>query len=334
MSRNTASFGLVLSNRGVMIGATTIQEMVQMAQQVDETGVWDSVWVGDSILAKPRVDALVLLAALAGQTRRVRIGAACFASTPLRPALLLASQWCSLDALSGGRTIFIACQGRNVHGGGSFAEEYAAFHIDPKTRSRRLEEAVEILRRLSSEEHVSYQGTYNQFSDVTILPRPVQQPIPIWVVADFNLAKPALQERAMRRVATYGDGWMTAVGTPETVAAGIQTLHQYAQEAGRVLPETFEVGMYYNLHVNEDRGAAFEESREFLKRYYGEDYSREFLEAYWLASGSPEQCADRLRNLINAGVTHLILRITGFDQQQQFERVTTEVLPPLREAIS
>jgi hypothetical protein len=115
--------------------------------------------------------------------------------------------------------LFIACQGRNVHGGGSFTEEYAAFHIDLATRGPRLEEAVEILRRLSSEGHVSYQGTYNQFSDVTVLPRPVQQPIPIWVVADFNLAKPALQERAMRRVARYGDGWMTAVGTPETVAA-------------------------------------------------------------------------------------------------------------------
>ena len=73
MSRNTASFGLVLSNRGVMIGTTTIQEMLQMARQVDKAGIWDSVWVGDSILAKPRVDALVLLGALAGQTRRVRI---------------------------------------------------------------------------------------------------------------------------------------------------------------------------------------------------------------------------------------------------------------------
>jgi len=329
MSRSTARFGLVLSNRGVMIGATKSEEMLRMARQVDATDVWDSVWVGDSIFAKPRVDALVLLGALAGQTRRVRIGAACFASTPLRAALLLAYQWCSLDVLSGGRTIFIACQGRNVHGGGSFTEEYAAFHIDPTTRGPRLEEAVEILRRLSSEEHVSYQGAYNQFSDVTVLPRPVQQPIPIWVVADFNLATPALQERAMRRVARYGDGWMTAVGTPETVAAGIQRLHKYAQEQGRVLPLAFEVGMYYNLHVNEDRDVAFEESRDFLRRYYGENYPREFLEPYWLASGSPEQCADRLRSLIDAGVTHLILRITGFDQQQQFERVTTEVLPRL-----
>ena len=65
-----------------------------------------------------------------------------------------------------------------------------------------------------------------------------------------------------------------------------------------------------------------------MRLYYGENYPREFLEPYWLAFGSPEQCADRLRSLIDAGVTHLILRITGFDQQQ-FERVTTEVLPRL-----
>lgn len=133
MCRNHAKFGLLLTNRGVMMGATNIEEMLRMAKQVDEAAVWDSVWVGDSIFAKPRVDALVMLGALATQTSRVKIGAACFASTPLRPALLLAYQWCSLDLLTGGRTIFIACQGRNVHGGGKFADEYAAFHIDPAT---------------------------------------------------------------------------------------------------------------------------------------------------------------------------------------------------------
>ena len=121
-----------------------------------------------------------------------------------------------------------------------------------------MEEAVEILRRLSAEEHVSYQVVYNQFSDITIQPRLLQQPIPIWIVSDFNLAEPKLMERAMRRMAKYSDGWMTAVGTPETVAAGIQALHQYAQEEGRALPPTFEVGMTYNVHVNEDRDLAFE----------------------------------------------------------------------------
>src|SRR5579875_2936331 len=116
-------FGLTLPNRGVIIGATTVEEMYTLAQQADEAG-WDSVWVGDSILAKPRLDAVVLLGALAARTKRVKLGVACMASTPLRDPLLLAYQWCCLDLLSGGRTIFAACQGAK-EGGGKFEEEFA-----------------------------------------------------------------------------------------------------------------------------------------------------------------------------------------------------------------
>jgi alkanesulfonate monooxygenase SsuD/methylene tetrahydromethanopterin reductase-like flavin-dependent oxidoreductase (luciferase family) len=84
-------FGLTLPNRDVIIGATTVEEMFVLAQKADAAG-WDSVWVGDSLFAKPRLDALVLLGALAACTRRVKLGPACFASTPLRDALLLAYQ--------------------------------------------------------------------------------------------------------------------------------------------------------------------------------------------------------------------------------------------------
>src|SRR5215471_9465810 len=116
MTDRTVRFGLTLPNRGVIIGATTVEEMLSLAQRADDAG-WDSVWVGDSIFAKPRLDALVLLGALAAKTKRVRLGPACFASTPLRNALLLAYQWCSLDFLSQGRTIFVACQGAPGAGG-------------------------------------------------------------------------------------------------------------------------------------------------------------------------------------------------------------------------
>src|SRR5580692_6846784 len=75
--------------------------MLQLAADAESSG-WDSVWVGDSIFAKPRLDAMVLLGAIAARTTRLRIGPACFASTPLRNALLLAYQWASLDFLSGG----------------------------------------------------------------------------------------------------------------------------------------------------------------------------------------------------------------------------------------
>src|SRR5260221_7175613 len=95
MSDQKVRFGLTLPNRGVIIGATTVEELLALTEQAEEAG-WDSVWVGDSIFAKPRLDALVLLAALAARTRRVKLGPACFSSMPLRNALLLAYQWCCL----------------------------------------------------------------------------------------------------------------------------------------------------------------------------------------------------------------------------------------------
>ena len=93
-----------------------------MAEWAESAG-WDSLWVGDSIFAKPRLDAIALLGALAARTKRVRLGPACFASTPLRHALILAYQWASLDFMSGGRTVFVACQGQ-PEGGGAFDQEF------------------------------------------------------------------------------------------------------------------------------------------------------------------------------------------------------------------
>ena len=161
---------------------------LQLAGDAESAG-WDSVWVGDSIFAKPRLDAMVLMAAIAARTKRVRIGPACFASTPLRNALVLAYQWASLDFLSGGRTVFVACQGKPKPGGGDFEKEFAHFEIEPSSRMRRMEEVIEILRLTSSREKVDYEGQYWRFRNLTVLPRPVQQPVPIWVTANPDLKK-------------------------------------------------------------------------------------------------------------------------------------------------
>src|SRR5262247_224444 len=167
MTESRVKFGLTLPNRGVVIGATIVAEMLQLAADAESEG-WDSVWVGDSIFAKPRLDAMVLLGAIAARTTRVRIGPACFASTPLRNALLLAYQWASLDFLSGGRTIFVACQGQAEPGGGAFEKEFAHFGIEPSSRMRRIEEAIEILRLASSRENVEYNGQYWRFRNLTV----------------------------------------------------------------------------------------------------------------------------------------------------------------------
>ena len=138
---STTKFGLTLSNRSVVLGMSDVPAMLDLARAADAASVWDSVWIGDSIFAKPRLDAMVALGGLAAVTERVKLGVGCMASTPLRDALLLAYQWASFDFMCNGRSIFVACQGQREAGGGKFAEEFAAFGIDPASRSGRMEEA-------------------------------------------------------------------------------------------------------------------------------------------------------------------------------------------------
>src|SRR6202008_2893213 len=233
---------------------------------------------------------------------RVRIGPACFASTPLRNALVLAYQWASLDFLSGGRTVFVACQGQPGPGGGAFEKEFAHFGIEPSSRMRRMEEAIEILRLTSSREDVDYDGQYWRFRNLTVLPRPIQQPIPIWVTANPDLKKRRNVEQSYRRVARLGDGWMTTFKSPEDVQTSLAMIRGYSREMGHELKPDFEVAIYHNINVNEDRDGAFAESKRFLDSYYSVDYRQDMLRL-WVAAGSPTQCVQSLQRYVDAGAT-------------------------------
>ncbi len=319
-------FGLILPNRGPVIGATTVGEMFELAELAD-AGPWESLWVGDSLLAKPRLDAITFLGALAARTKRVRLGVSCMASTPLRDPLLLAYQWSSLDYLSGGRTVFVACQGGGP-GSGDFAHELATFGVKRDSRMRRMEEAVEILRLTSTAEHVSYEGLYTRFSDVTIAPRPVQQPLPIWIAANPDLTKPRNVDTAYRRVARLGDGWQTTHTSPDDVRRSLAFIERYAAEIGRPMSPSFEVSVCSNICVNDDREAAFAEAKRFLDLHSDADYTPEFL-ANWVAAGSASDCRAYLSRFIDAGATTILLRMSTFDQREQFRVVTDEVITPL-----
>ncbi|MGH8012475.1 MAG: LLM class flavin-dependent oxidoreductase, partial [Candidatus Binataceae bacterium] len=176
-----------------------------------------------------------------------------------------------------------------------------------------------------SHEHADYEGQYNRFRDVTVLPRPVQQPLPIWVVSNPDLKKKRNAESGYRRVARLGDGWMTTWKSPAEVRTSIQMIRQYAREQGRTLPADFEVCIYYNINVNENRDSALEESKRFLDTYYSVNYHRAMLES-WVAMGSPAQCIDSIRAYVEAGATTITLRLTGYEQERQFKRVTEEVI--------
>ena len=115
----SATIGFTLPQRGVFFGVTTMAEMLTLAAKADASPFFGSVWVGDSLGAKPRPDSLTLLGALASVTKRLRLGVGCMASFPVRDPLVFAYQWGTLDLLSSGRMLLAACTG--LVGGGASA---------------------------------------------------------------------------------------------------------------------------------------------------------------------------------------------------------------------
>src|SRR5574341_858814 len=106
-----ALFWLTLANRGVIIGAVTVPQLFDMAKRGEDSGAFSAVWGGDSLLAKPRLESIALLSALAAITNRVKLAVGCMATFPQRHPALLAQQWASLDVISGGRSWLAVCLG-------------------------------------------------------------------------------------------------------------------------------------------------------------------------------------------------------------------------------
>ena len=316
-------FGLTLPNRGVLFGATTAEQMLQLAEVADRSELFQSVWVGDSLLGKPRMEAIALLCGIAARTNRVRLGAACLASFVLRDPVLLAYQWASMDLLAQGRTVLVGCTGIVTQAGGKLEAEL--YGVTPRDRVRRLIEWIELIKRLWTEDNVTFEGEYYRCSNITIQPKPAAKPRPpIWIASNAR-GTPELIARTHRRVARRADGWQTSLSAPDDVRWRIADIRQKAAEMGRD-PASIEIHLYHNINLNEDREAALQESKRFLDTYYEEDTPWERINT-WVAAGSPDQCVEHLRVYKEMGVDEVALRITSWNQQAQLDRVMREVLP-------
>ncbi|MGO9602707.1 MAG: LLM class flavin-dependent oxidoreductase [Candidatus Binataceae bacterium] len=314
------SFGFSIPQRGVFFGIATWPEMIAMAHEADRIPLFDSIWVGDSVMAKPRPEAISLLGALSAATSRVKLGVGCMASFPIRDPILFAYQWATLDLISSGRMVLAACTG--IVAGGVSAREGGVWGIKDTARGNRMAENIAICRRLWSEDDVTFTGKYHSFSGVTIKPRPVQQPCPIWIAAN---PMPNEAEKPLRRVARIADGWMSVNIFPGIFAANWSKLSAYLKDEGKD-PAAYPTIAYHNINLNPDRNAALQETKRFLDEYYGPVFGPQMVEA-WTAAGTPAQCAADLRALVDAGAKQITLRITSWDQQGQFQRLVNEVLP-------
>ena len=315
--------GFTLGNRSVLFGATTNQEMLELSEMADASGRFQSVWVGDSLLGKPRLEAIVLLAGLATRTRNVRLGPACMSSFTLRDPVQLAYQWASLDQLAEGRTVMVACTGIVQQQGGQV--EAAVYNVTSKDRVERLSEWIEILKLLWTEDDVTYAGKHYQFEHLTIEPKPAAKPRPpIWI-ANNARGDRDLVRRTHRRVVRHADGWQTALFNRDELAWRLADIREQAEEAGRD-PATIETCLYHNINLNPDREAGLAESKRYLDIYYTADYTREAVEQF-VALGTPEQAVEHLKRIEQLGFDEVALRITSWNQREQMERLIAEVAP-------
>jgi alkanesulfonate monooxygenase SsuD/methylene tetrahydromethanopterin reductase-like flavin-dependent oxidoreductase (luciferase family) len=331
MSNGKTTFGLTLSNRALVTSGARAQDLIDMAARAEASGLIDAVWVGDSIISKPRLECIPLLGAIAARTTRVKLGVACMATIAQRNPVLLALQWASLDVLSGGRTWLAACMGYPAGQHPMAAKELEVMGVASKERPGRLEEMLQALRVLWSSERASFHGKYYSFQEVNLQPKPEQKPCPIYIAGTPRATQIGAGgvERSLRRMARYADGWMTNQIEVATFVEYRQRLRGMLIEEGRD-PEKFKTVLYYGIAVHRDREEAFRQAKTFLDAYYQKDFSRQGVEI-WNACGPVEHCAECLRGFIDAGVDHVTIRPIGDDLDAQFEIYLTQILPALRQ---
>jgi alkanesulfonate monooxygenase SsuD/methylene tetrahydromethanopterin reductase-like flavin-dependent oxidoreductase (luciferase family) len=323
------NFGITLSNRGVLVGLCTARDLLALADAVEASPMMDSVWCGDALFVNRRLDALTLLAAVAGRTERVLIGPACMGSFALRNPLVFAYEWASLDVLSNGRTRLVACAGGGA--GPLWESETAALGIAPNERRKRMIENIHVLRHLWNNDNAPFEGEFTNFANVTLEPKPVQRPCPIWLATNAERlskgqANSGGSEAALTRVGKIADGWMTHSVSPEGFRRSWEFILQAGRVEGRDMSD-FDNVLYHHINVNDDKAAALADSKTFLDLYYSADYGKERLES-WLTYGPPRDCIAQLKEFKASGCRRITFRLSTMgDPFTQLRRVVEEVLP-------
>ena len=292
----TLKLGYLLPTREqVMDGEHGTTALLARAQRAEALG-YDSLWVGDSLFARPRHDPLTLLAAVAAVTDRPALGTAVLLPA-LRNPVLLAQQLATIDQLSAGRLVVgagIAADAPPVHA------EFAAAGVPFEKRVGRFNEGFELCRALWTGAPVSWDGRW-QLDDVTLAPRPVQAGgPPIWLAASVDVGV----VRAARRY----DGWFPIGPDADTIARQHRLLLESAAEAGRVRPTTT---VYLTLCLDEDQDRAEDAIDRYLADYYHPLPAAVMRRVQGCHAGPLGTLLTALRSYRDAGADHLVLRLVG-----------------------
>lgn len=283
-----AEIGLLLPSREALLWANSdLSFVVEAARRAEQAG-FDSVWAGDSLLARPRGEPLALLAAVAGATTRVTLGTAVLLPL-LRHPLSLAHALATLDRIAGGRVIVGVGPGAELPGTHA---ELAALGVPSDRRVGAMLSAVERIRRLWR----------NEEPGIELQPRPLRPDgLPIWLGGTGP--------RMLQLAGELFEGWLPLSATPAEYASGLRAVHEAAERAGRD-PATVSTGVYLTVAIADSPGPAAGELDAYIRAYYGVP-AEVMARAMACHAGTLESAAEWFAAYRAAGAHHLVVRLAS-----------------------
>jgi len=290
--------------------------LAQIAARAEEMGL-DSIWVTDHVIV-PRdisliyrndmLDPLAMLPWLAGVTERIALGTSVIV-LPYRSPLPVAKLLASVDVLSGGRLIVGVAVGW-VEG------EFEALNVPFRERGRRTDEAIRVIRMLWTQDEVTFHGEFYKLDRISVLPKPWQNPPPIWIGGK--------SEAAQKRTARLGDGWMPSFITPDEFRAGVERVQELAAAEEREVPAD-HFGTLINFALADSPEAAAAMAGPFIPRGRVDEATIRQCTAF----GPPEVVAGRIEDYVKGGGSKFILRpLCPPDAMlDQLARLSAEVIP-------
>ena len=282
---------------------------------VCDNGGVDSIWQSDRIIdPSPNLEAMSVMAALAGGSKNLKFGMN-VASLGLRNPILTAKQCATIDVLSEGRLL-------PAFGiGSALSRDYTATGTPTKGRGKRTDEGLEIMSRLWIEDNVSFDGEYYQLDNATIAPKPVQNPLPLWVGGSAK--------QAVERTATWGTGWQAGIENAADVKPVISAIKERAAELGRkIADDHFGAGFGFRFGSPDD--PIVQKYNEGLAKRLGREPEG------FTAVGGVEEMMALVHDFHDAGVHKFILRpiASGADEMIEQTKLMVEKLIPEIDAMN
>ena len=311
--------GVLLPHRGVILQSARrppVEDCWTIARLCDDADM--DVWVGDSVVAKPRLEPLTTLAYVAAMTQRARLGTAILLPA-LRQPVVLAHQLANIDQMSQGRLVL----GLGVGWGmAPIVREWEACGKNHKRRVKDLEEHMTVWRALWRGEPVSMAGSDFKLTEHTIGPLPWNEAGPPLLVTAGNRGE--IIPAQIERVGKFGDGVITTYVTEDDIRNLRTVCAEAMAKHGRARPD-FPMCVYTTVRLASDVAKAETLTRDFLDKYYGGGVNFRGM----MGLGPAAAVIDVMKRYEAAGVSDLCVRLVGDDQVAQLQQFIQDVLPAL-----